>query len=247
MTFGASAIGAEAIGAGGGPGVAAAYALSPSPLGSAAIRARYGTPASAWASAPSPLGASRIVCILDFTGALDPDDQDRYVMDLIVDEQPLRLKISSWQATIQSGRANYVQAVIPAAGEWIDAIQGAQYFVVSRRSKTIGGEWIEHEMARAPVEQWSLDQGPQRATATISGYTAVPLDTGDTTAASYTRQLPGLRSLSLSPGGVRARCAIDWLLRPGHRAIAGAQNFVVSYINYYVNANDSYCDVGERV
>ena len=91
------------------------------------------------------------------------------------------------------------------------------------------------------------DQGPQRATATISGYTAAAIDTGDTTAATYNRPLPGLRSISVSPSGVRARCAIDWLLRPGHRAIAGAQNFVVAYINYYVNGNDAYCDVGERV
>ena len=246
MTIGASALGADAVGAGpAGQEVIYGLISAPSSLGAPAILARNGALIEGLISAPSPLGNVRMVAINDFTGLLDPHQPDRYVMDLLVDGARVRAPISSWQATLQTARANYVQAVIPAATPWIEAIQAAQHFAILRQSPAPSGDWIEHEMARAPLGQWTYDQGPQRATAMISGYVSV-LDTGDTTASSYARPLPGLRSISISPSGVRARCAIDWLLRPGHRAIAGAQNFVVAYINYYVSANNAYCDVGER-
>ena len=248
MTFGASPFGAAPFGDSGGAEPTTAIILAPSPLGAPAVRVRYGSPVSAHVLAPSPLGgAAHVLAINDFTSLLDAQQPDRYVMDLIVSGAPVRVPISSWQATIQTGRANFLQTVVPAASGWMDAILAADEFVISRRSPTRAGEWVEHEMARVPLEQWSYDQGPQRATATISGYTAAAIDTGDTTAATYNRPLPGLRSISVSPSGVRARCAIDWLLRPGHTASADGETFVVAYINYYVNANDSYCDVGERV
>lgn len=248
MIFGESPFAAAPFAASGDAEPATTILLAPSPLGAPSIRMRYGLPASALVRAPSPLGAAPyVLAVNDFTGLLDPYQPDRYAMDLIVDGSPVRVPISSWQATVQIERANFVQAVVPAAAPWVDTILAAQEFSISRRSMTRDGEWVEHEMARAALEQWSLDQGPQRSTATISGYTAAAINTGDTTAAAYNRTLPGLRSLSISPAGVRARCAIDWLLRPGHRAVAGEQSFVVSFINYYANANDSYADVGERV
>lgn len=197
--------------------------------------------------APSPLGAPSILAINDFTGLLDPTLADRYVMDLIGPGGTVRVPISSWQATIQSARANFVQCVVPAATPYMSAINAASEFVVLRRSQTRDGDWVEHEMARAALQTTSYDRGPYRGTATLSGYTAAVALSQDAPPVVYSRALPGVRSISVGDGGVRARCAIDWLLRPGHTASADGETFVVGYINYYVNANDSYCDVGERV
>ena len=47
-------------------------------------------------------------------------------------------------------------------------------------------------------------------------------------------------------GGLRVRCEIDWLLRPGHRAYYGTTPIIVDYLNYYVPGVDQYMDVGER-
>jgi hypothetical protein len=248
MTIGASALGADAVGAGpAGQEVIYGLISAPSSLGAPAILARNGALIEGLISAPSPLGTVRMVAINDFTDLLDPHQPDRYVMDLLVDGARVRAPISSWQATIQDGRANFVQCVVPAATPYMSAINAATSVVVSRRSQTRAGEWIEYEMARAPVQTTSYDRGPYRGTATISGYTAAVELSEAEPPARYDRALPGVRSISVGGGGVRARCAIDWLLRPGHRASADGETFVVSYINYYVNANDSYCDVGERV
>ena len=198
-------------------------------------------------SAPSPLGAPSVVAINDFTGLLDPTLADRYVMDLIGPGGAVRVPISSWQATIQRARANFAQCVVPAATPYMDLINAASEFVVLRRSQTRDGDWVEHEMARTALQTTSYDRGPYRGTATLSGYTAAVALSQDAPPVVYSRALPGVRSISVGGGGVRARCAIDWLLRPGHTASADGETFVVAYINYYVNANDSYCDVGERV
>jgi len=61
-----------------------------------------------------------------------------------------------------------------------------------------------------------------------------------------TRTLVNVRSESIS-AGLRARCDIDFFLRPGMRAISRGTEFTVSYINYYANQSDEYMDVGERV
>lgn len=249
MSLGADAMAAAALG---GSAESAAlpvfgYAAAPGLLGAPALRARNGLLISASAVAPSPLGAAGVLGINDFTALLDPERPDRYVMDLIGPGGTVRAPISSWQATIQDGRANFVQCVVPAATPYMSAINAATSVVVSRRSQTRAGEWIEYEMARAPVQTTSYARGPYRGTATISGYTAAVELSEAEPPARYDRALPGVRSISVGGGGVRARCAIDWLLRPGHRASADGETFVVSYINYYVNANDSYCDVGERV
>ena len=62
--------------------------------------------------------------------------------------------------------------------------------------------------------------------------------------AAYDRALTGLRTVS-SGSSLRVRCAVDWLLRPGHRAYVQGVPFVVRYINYYAPAGfDSYMDVG---
>lgn len=227
------------------------FALGPFALGPfAAVLDDSSAASEAYILAPGPLAGVRapwVVVINDFTSLLDPTRADRYVMDLIGPGGAVRVPISSWQATIQSARANFVQCVVPAATPYMSAINASTEFVVLRRSQTRDGEWIEYEMARCPLQTTSYDRGPYRGTATLSGYTAAVELSQDAPPVVYSRALPGVRSISVGDGGVRARCAIDWLLRPGHTASADGETFVVAYINYYVNANDSYCDVGERV
>jgi len=153
--------------------------------------------------------------------------------------------ISSWQATLQTGAKNYVQGVVPAVADWIDAINDATEFVITRAADTSVGR-IEYEMARAPLEQISIARGPTNYTATLSGYSTAFAENEEPDAA-YDRTLTGIRSTTTGTAATRVRCAIDWLLRPGQRAYydEGA-SFVVSYINYYVPATgDAYMDVGE--
>ena len=195
------------------------------------------------ASAPSPLGAPAALAYHDFSAAVSPLG-GYSVMDLITPGGPVRVPISSWQATLQTTDANYVQCVVPACTAWQDTINAATEFVIYRRAALTTGEVVDYEMVRAPLEQINFDRGPSRHTATLSGYSpgfAEDLDPPDT----YDRTLAGVRSISSSVGNIRVRCAVDWLLRPGHRAFVDAAPFVVGYINYYAPSGfDAYMDVG---
>lgn len=246
MSFGAEPFALAPFGATASGGATQGFVSAPSPLGAPSILGQNGAAIDAYFSAPSPLGAPSVVAINDFTGLLDPTLADRYVMDLIGPGGTVRVPISSWQATIQSARANFVQCVVPAATPYMSAINASSEFVVLRRSQTRNGDWVEHEMARTALQTTSYDRGPYRGTATLSGHTAAVALSQDAPPVVYSRALPGVRSISVGGGGVRARCAIDWLLRPGHTASADGETFVVAYINYYVNANDAYAEVGER-
>lgn len=249
MTFGASAFGAAAYGASpaaGGPAAISGYVLAPSPLGAPAILVDNGTVIEGAIAVASPLGGCSIVALVDFTGLLG-SALSQYVMDLTTPSGIVRVPVSSWQATLQAGLASYVQCVIPAATDYTDALEAATEFAVFRRAVTPGGVPVEYEMARAPAQTIRFDRGPQRNTCTLSGYTAASAPIGtDPPPAAYDRELVGVRSISSGAGGVRVRCAIDWLLRPGHRAFVEGAPFVVSYINYYVTGGDMYADVGER-
>lgn len=197
------------------------------------------------ASAPSPMGAVRVRALHDFTGALG-DATTRYVMDLITPGGTVRTPISSWQATLQTGSSNYVQCVVPACAAHVAQINSATEFVIYRRAELPDGSALEYEMARAPTGQVRFDWGPQRHTCTLAGYsTAFVADENPPVA--YNRALVAVRSISSGQGGMRVRCAVDWLLRPGHRAFADGAPLVVSYINYYApSGGDGYMDVGER-
>lgn len=210
------------------------------PLGTASARI-----ALTWAKAAcaGPLGTPRAIGWHDFTGLIGPQPL-RYVADLITPDGPVRVPISSWQATLRAGAgSNYAQCVVPGVNAWVESLQMATEFVVYRTAKLISGRPIEYEMLRAPLTQLTLDQGPSRHTATVSGYfDAFSLADYETTATD--RTLVDVRSTSISDGGARVRCAIDWLLRPGFRAFVGEMELDVTYINYYVNADDQYMDVG---
>lgn len=214
-----------------------------SPLSAAAILGRVVL--HGWAAAPSPLGACSAVVYHDFTGQIG-DLVTHYVMDLITPSGAIRVPISSWQATLQTGNSNYVQCVIPACGAWVDEIAAATEFVILRRAALPNGLAIEVEMARAPTDQAQLDRGAQRHTCTLSGYIDAFADALDPPAV-FDRPLTGVRSISSGQSGLRVRCAIDWLLRPGHRAFVDGVPFVAAYINYYGPSGfDAYMDAGSR-
>jgi hypothetical protein len=196
------------------------------PIGVAPIAGVYGEAFEDWAADIDPIASQTYY-------AMDVDDG---VLD------PVRIPISSWQATVQLGRASYAQAVIPAALQWADAVsdRAGGEFILYRGVRFSDGTTRESELARAPLQTVTLDTGPTNATMRVSGYERLsPPATG------LTRTLQNVRSESTT-NGLRVRCDIDWFLRPGHTAISRGTPFTVAYINYYANAADSYMDVGER-
>lgn len=243
--------------------VAVGWAAAPGPLGAAAVLAQQpvhgrvvvpsvlGVPAVmvrmpmlATASAPTMLGAAQVLAYHDFTVGLG-DVLTRYVLDLVTPTGTVRVPMSSWQATLQTGRSNFVQAVVPAVLDWVTSINAATEFAIVRTASIPGGGVIEYEMARAPLGEARFDRGPNRYTCTLTGYSdGFAVD--ETPVAATDRTLQQVRSVSSGSGGVRVRCAIDWLLRPGQRALVDGVPFTVAYINYYVNGNDAYMDCGER-
>lgn len=218
---------------------------APGPLGAVALLARQ--PLFARTAAPSPLAAPALLAVHDFTGQLG-DAATLFVMDLITPGGTLRIPISSWQATLQTGSSNYVQCVVPACAPWVTSLNTATEFVIYRRALLPSGVAIEYEMARAPAQQAQFDRGPERYTCTLSGYTTA-FAASVNPPAVYDRTLAGIRTISNASGGasLRVRCAVDWLLRPGHRAYVEGTPMVVGYINYYAPSGfDSYMDVGQQ-
>jgi hypothetical protein len=238
-TAAASMLGASAVVGAGVTGWASAAAI----LGSGQVVGSV--PMSAWAAAPTMLGAQRALAYHDFTGLLG-DAVTTYVMDLATPGGTVRVPISSWQATLQTGASNYVQCVVPAVLSWAATINESTEFAVLRRAAIPDGAPVEYEMARAPVQTVSMDRGPTNYTATLSGYSDAFAE-NEAPSATYDRTLSGIRSITTGTVKTRVRCAIDWLLRPGQRAFYGGESsFVVSYINYYVpQGSDAYMDVGE--
>jgi len=194
---------------------------------------------------PGPLAAPQLLAWHDFTTGLTGAEAIRYVMDLVTPGGLVRVPISSWQATLQTDSACYVQCVVPAAAPWASAILAATDFVISRQATTAGGQVIEYEMARSALEVREPSQGPNNYTIVLSGYPDA-LTPNDNPPAAQDRALTGVRSVAGLPGSVRMRANIDWLLRPGMRATYASQDILVDYINYYVPGNDQYMDVGER-
>lgn len=197
------------------------------------------------AAIDSPLGAVTALAFTDYTSVIPAGATIRYTMDLETPDGTVRVPISSWQATLQTENQSYVGCVVPACTEWLPDIEAATEFAINR-SVTVDGAEISQEMARAPLQTLQVDQGPARKTASLSGYSDAFTEDSDP-AAIYDRSLEGIRSVSSYASGSRVRCAIDWLLRPGQRALYQETSMVVSYVNFYVNATDSYMDVGERL
>jgi len=198
---------------------------------------------------PSPLSGA---VYTDPTPFIDPNAAVLYVMDLLVDGELVRVPISSWQATLQTDSSSYVQCVVSACGDWLDTINAATEFVVSRVGTlypAYGGALVEGQLARGPVQTVAVSRGATNYSAVISGYIDA-IEADDDPASLYDRELQDVRSVATYGETISIRCGIDWLLRPGQRAVYGSVNFVVSYINYYVTSYatsiDAYMDVGHR-
>jgi hypothetical protein len=220
-----------------------AFARTESPLGAPAIRGTM--PTVAFVAAPGPLGSPAALAWHDFTGQVSERAVLYYVADLITPGGTVRVPISSWQATLDTDGAGYVQCVIPACAPWVDTIVAATEFVIYRRATLTNGEAIEYEMARSPVGFRDYAQGPSNYTVTISGYPDA-LTPNASPPTTFDRTLTGVRQVSQGDGGIRVRADIDWLLRPGMRAYYGSTPVLVDYINFYVPGNDQYMDLGER-
>ena len=248
MTFGAGSYASAPFGAdsesGGVPETVEAYISDPGLPGAPAVLSIFST-VQAIVRGPQVLSAPAVLAWHDFTGQLG-DAITHYVMDLTTPGGTVRVPISSWQATLQTGASNYVQCVVPAVLPWAASINAATAFTIYRTAEIPGVAAIEYEMARAPLQTASYSQGNTNFTCTISGYsTAFAEDEAPPT--SYDRTLTGVRSVTIGSGRTRVRCAIDWLLRPGQRAYYdGAASFVTAFINYYVpQGNDAYMDAGD--
>lgn len=154
----------------------------------------------------------------------------------------LEIRISSWQATLQTGRSNYVQAVVPGANaavlNAINARAGGDLVIV-RAAIFPNGTENQVEMARVPFRV-RTDRGARRETATISGNSNTFPTSTDTA-----RTLEKVQTISHDTG-YRVRAGVDWRLRPGMEATADGNTFTVSYINYIVNRNSEFMEVGER-
>lgn len=218
----------------------------PSPLNQPEL---YAYSLVAVANIPGPLNSPTIFLRNDFTGVIPSSVGSNYVMDLTVSGTKVRVPIKSWQGTLNIGRSNYLQCVIPNAEIFENEIANCTDFTIYRAINYAGLN-IEYEMATSIVNQRNFYKGSYNYTATISGYTAgyTAVENPDTL---YDRNLTEIRTTSISNQGTalnRVRCSIDLLLRPGQRAyIDGINSFIVSYINYYALAEqDHYMDVGER-
>lgn len=151
--------------------------------------------------------------------------------------------ISSWQATNQAGsRSAYVQAVIPAADQYVDDIEARSNgeLVIQKGYKLATGQVQFEEILRSAFDEARPDQGRSSLTLTVSGYMrGKPYSVGS-------RALTGIRSTSKHNGKRRVFCDIDLFLQPGMIVTALNDSFQADYINYYVNRTDKFCEVGER-
>lgn len=163
-----------------------------------------------------------------------------YACDITDGSTTLRKPISSWQATINANGASFAQAVFPNAAEIVGQIaaMGEPEFVIYKGVRLGDGSVREEEICRAPIQTPLLSEGATNTTLTLQGYTTFGGQPG------AARELINIRTQS-NRGGLRVRCDIDFFLRPGQTAIARGSEFIVSYINYYANADDNWMEVGE--
>lgn len=218
-----------------------ALAQNSSPLGQPSI---FGRIVFGRVEAPSMLADPSMLGFHDFTSQLDITARVTYVMDLVTPSGLVRVPISSWQSTLTASEASYTQCVIPAVTSWVSTIETATSFILSRRTTLSTGTAYEYAMTTAPTQNITFDQGGRNHTATISGYTAA-YPAAAVPSPSLDRTLQGVRLLSLNNGRHRVQCAVDWLLRPGQRAVLDGDPFVVEYINYFCNTDSESMIVGE--
>ncbi len=199
-------------------------------------------------SADGPLGSPSLLGFHDFTSAIG-SVLTRYVMDLTVDGDTVRVPISSWQATLQTDRSSYVQCVVPACSPYVDDLTAATAFTIIRRATLPSGTVLEYTMAEATISSLQTSRGPFNFTAVVQGYSAA-FAADEDPPALLDRTLADIRFIGIASGVSRVRCAVDWLLRPGQRAYANGDEILVGSISYYVNCGEAsaeeYMEVAEQ-
>lgn len=151
--------------------------------------------------------------------------------------------ISSWQATNQAGsRSVYVQAVIPDAEQVMSDItdRADGHLVIQKGYRLADGNTRYEDLIESRFDQLRPDRGGRGLTLVVSGYLS-----GKPVAGGF-RKLTGVRSTSAPAGKRRVMCDVDMFLQPGMTVDALGDVFTADYINYYVNAFDKFCEVGQR-
>jgi hypothetical protein len=218
-------------------GTISGYLSAAGPLGDFRAVGTYAYVARA--SAAGPLGLAGVRGFHDFSAQV-ADLAPRYSLKLTTPDGTVTIPISSWQAALKTGGNNQVQAVVPACAPYVAQIAAATLFEVYRVGSYQGGE-IAYQMASAPPGQVRFSQSPTSQVAFISGFSPAFADAG--LPDSLDRTLADVRSVFVEPSGTRLRCAVDWLLRPGMRAVYGDVTFDVGAVTYFVADGDQYMDV----
>lgn len=155
----------------------------------------------------------------------------------------LVVPISNWQATNQAeGRSSYLQAVIPSADQYIQAISDRAdgELLIRKGFRLPSGASQFSEILRSDFDSLRYDRSGNRFTLTVSGRRK------NEVAANGSRILSGIRTISVTDGKRRVRCDVDLFLRPGMTVTASGQTFKADYINYFISTNDKFCEVSER-
>jgi len=193
----------------------------------------------------SPLGALSFTSATDFASFIT--DPTEYYVARITGDPVIEVPISSWQATLSLDSQAFLQIVIPAASEYVGEISARQATEKMQvyRQTVIDGQVVETQFANTDISTIEIAQGPLNYTATLRGY----FTRWTTPGPSQVYELQGIRTMfQSSTGAMRARCNIDWNVRPNYTvSIDGSTTFTVGYINFFVPSDgDAYMDVGTR-
>jgi hypothetical protein len=163
-----------------------------------------------------------------------------YLLEIGVFEIPM----SSFQATIRSEGQSFLQVIVPAADQYVSKIAPGSLMRVrfGYYYPDIDEFGALSVIAEAPLEIIRFDEGPSRATLSLSGYNQIPPSPREEIV------LEGVRSRSINQGLKRVRADVNLDLRPGHDAIdVDGEPFRVDQIQYFVNATSSAMEVLERL
>ena len=177
----------------------------------------------------------------------------------------VEIPITNWQATIQNDRQSYAQITLPDTDETSEIISKNYYYIYQRVSdEDVTTDILLFSFQRQNITSY---RGPTRRTVIVSGYfdysgrrfraTDPPFNT-DTDST--------VQTVTVQDGKYRVRMNIDYRIRPS-RTISytyrsgrtytyttgtiidlsyTSASFRVDYINYYVNNQGAFMEVGSR-
>ena len=185
-----------------------------------------------------PLNSQGGEGFVDWEALAPIERQTVYVLDI----GSLRLPISSAQATRRKEGQSFMQVVVPAGDQYIDALTAEQGSTMLLRS---GYRYADGTLSPLEVigavgfQQLRRDEGGSSDSLTLSGYAFRPVFN------TLARELKGVRHRSTDTAGRRrTRCDIDFFLSPGHLAIdSDGVGFTVGVIQYFINATSEAMEV----